>query len=450
MADSGSNLSRRRLLGTGVLGMAASLGGARRAGAESAAGEGGSAMGIQAAARGAAGWRDVTDFGAKGDGQADETAAFQRALDDLGKSGGGEVYAPPGRYLFRGSLNVPVATSLVGSFQAVPAHNGIRDANTPKPGDDGTTLFVTGGAGSEDGPPFITLNTDATLKGVVVYYPDQDPKARPKPYPWTVAMRGKNPAVLDTELLNPYNGIDTSTSERHLIRCVHGQPLRRGILVDQIYDIGRIEDVHWNPWWSMSDPVMKLMREEGEGFILAKTDWEYMVNCFCIMYSVGFRFTKLAHGPGNTVLTQCGSDVGPLAVLVEDCQAHAGIAFTNGQFMAGVRVAESNSGPVKFSNCGFWPIETTDWHADLAGAGNVSFNGCHFSDWAIATAGTPCIRARCSGVTVMGCDFMAPGKPQIEIDAAVKSAVVVGNRLRGGERITNRAEGAQIGLNTTA
>ena len=30
-----------------------------------------------------------------------------------------------------------------------------------------------------------------------------------------------------------------------------GQPLLTGIFVDQTYDIGRIEDVHWNPWFSM-------------------------------------------------------------------------------------------------------------------------------------------------------------------------------------------------------
>jgi hypothetical protein len=86
----------------------------------------------------------------------------------------------------------------------------------------------------------------------------------------------------------------------------------------------------------MSDPIMKFMREEGEGFILGKTDWEYMVNCFCIMYKVGFRFTQFKHGPGNVDLTQCGADVGPLAVLVEDCQPHAGIFFNNSQFMAGI------------------------------------------------------------------------------------------------------------------
>ena len=36
-------------------------------------------------------------------------------------------------------------------------------------------------------------------------------------------------AVLAVELLNPYNGIDATRNERHLIRDVQGQPLRRGI-----------------------------------------------------------------------------------------------------------------------------------------------------------------------------------------------------------------------------
>lgn len=395
----------------------------------------------------ASGWLDARGYGAKGDGVTDNTAAVQHALDTARKGGGGTVYLPPGRYLFRGSLKVPISVTLAGSFHAPPAHNGIRDAGLPKPGEDGTTLMVTGGAGSEEGEPFLTLDTNSTLKGVTIYYSEQDPQARPKPYPWTIAMRGKNPAVLDVELLNPYNGIDATQNERHLIRNVHGQPLRRGILVDQIYDIGRIENVHWNPWWSMSEPVLKLIKEEGEAFILGKTDWEYMLNCFGIFYSVGFRFTRFKHGPGNTVLTQCGHDIGPVAVLVEDVQSHAGVAFTNGQFMANIVVRESNSGPVKFHNCGFWPIETTTTQADLAGRGHITFNGCHFAGWDRMNEGVPCIRARCNGLTIAACDFMVAGKTQVEIGAEVKAAILMGNRLRGGEKIVNRSAGAQIGLN---
>ena len=173
----------------------------------------------------------VVDFGAKGDAKTDDTVAFQNALDAAGKAGGGVVSAPRGNYFFAGHLNVPSGVTLKGAWESVPAHNGIRDAGLPKPTDGGTTFLVTESAGKEDGPPFITLNHNATLKGVVIYYPDQNPADEPKPYPYAIAMRGKNPAVLAVELLNPYNGIDASRNERHLIRDVQGQPLRRGIFV---------------------------------------------------------------------------------------------------------------------------------------------------------------------------------------------------------------------------
>src|ERR1700733_7515142 len=68
----------------------------------------------------------VRTFGATGDAAADDTAAFQRALDAAHTAGGGVVYAPPGRYLFKGVLEVPDGVGLGGSFQCVPSHSGIR------------------------------------------------------------------------------------------------------------------------------------------------------------------------------------------------------------------------------------------------------------------------------------------------------------------------------------
>jgi len=402
------------------------------------------------------GFWNVRDFDAKGDGAADDTAAFQRALDAAAKAGGGIVHAPSGRYLFRGSLAVPSAVALEGSFRCVPAHNGIRDKGLPKPGDDGTTLLVTAGKGRETGEPFLSLTTNSTVKGLVVYYPEQDPAATPVPYPWTLALRGKNPAVLDVELLNPYQAIDARDNERHNIRNVHGQPLRRGILVDQVYDIGRIENVHFNPWWSCSPAVVKFMVTEGEAFILGRTDWEYMVNCFSIIHRVGFRFTEFANGPGNVVLTQCGHDIAPVAVRVEASQPHAGIAFSNSQLMGAVEVAPTNAGPVKFGNCGFWGVGPGDFQnpgtasmALLEGSGHVTFHGCHFTWWDRRGEGAPCIRARCQGLTVMACEFVEP-KAHLDLGPEVKAAIVVGNRFRGGARIANRAPAAQIGLNAEA
>ena len=225
---------------------------------------------------------EVRAFGAMGDGKTDDTAAFQKALDAAGKAGGGVVFAPRGNYFFAGHLNVPAAVTLQGIWQSVPAHNGIRDRGMPKPTDDGTTFLVTEGAGKEDGPAFITLNTNSTLKGVVLYYPEQKTDEVPAPYPYAIAMRGKNPAVLAVEMLNPYNGIDATRNERHLIRDVHGQPLRRGIYVDAIYDIGRIENVHFNPWWSNRPKLFQWQMENGEAFVFGRTDWQYVYEHFLL------------------------------------------------------------------------------------------------------------------------------------------------------------------------
>lgn len=54
---------------------------------------------------------NVRDFGAVGDGVSLDTGAIQAALDACGRAGGGEVYAPAGRYLV-GTLELRSGTTL--------------------------------------------------------------------------------------------------------------------------------------------------------------------------------------------------------------------------------------------------------------------------------------------------------------------------------------------------
>jgi hypothetical protein len=54
---------------------------------------------------------DIRETGAKGDGQALDTAAIQKALDDCAASGGGTVVFPPGRYV-SGSIHLRSGVTL--------------------------------------------------------------------------------------------------------------------------------------------------------------------------------------------------------------------------------------------------------------------------------------------------------------------------------------------------
>jgi Pectate lyase superfamily protein len=323
---------------------------------------------------------DATTLGAVGDGVSDDTPAIQGALDAVHAAGGGTVYLPPGRYLTRGVLTVPEGITLRGSFGCVPSHPGLRDHGQPKPGDDGTALLVTAGRGHEDGSPFVTLNTNSSIAGLTVYYPEQAIDQPPAAYPWTISMRGKNPAVLDVELLNSYQGIDASQNEPHNIRNVTGQPLRRGIWVDAIYDIGRIENVLFNRWWNSSSAVYRWQMENGEAFIFGRADWEYVLNTFCFGYRVGYKFVQTATGECNGNFLGIGADDCNRAVLVEQSTPYA-LLIANAEFTSFhgenptmVEILPTNKGVVRISNSAFWgPCNQV---AKIAGKGTVAFTDC--------------------------------------------------------------------------
>ena len=390
----------------------------------------------------AEGASSVLEFGAVADGKTDATAAFQAALDAVGKAGGGRVYAPAGVYLVAGHLDIPDAVTLAGSFET-PARSGAisGDPSMMK----GTILLAVEGRGDADGPPFITLHTTSVLTGVTVFYPEQT-TTDIMPYPWCVRGIGDNCTIADVLLVNPYQAVDFGTihaAGRHFIDGLYAQPLKTGLFVDKCYDVGRVQNVHFWPFWNWDAPVKNYMLENGTAFVFGRTDWEYLSDCFALGYKVGFHFISKGDGPGNVLLTQCGSDLGPLAVKVDQVQAHSGVSFVNCQLMSSVEVSDANRGPVKFTACGFWGIETTDTEATIRGEGHVTFTACHFTWWGKVDPAAYAIVAEGGGLTVNGCEFLDedPRRGHVRLGEDVAAAVVVANRFRTPAKIENFSEG---------
>ena len=391
---------------------------------------------------------NAKDHGVKGDGKTDDTAAMQAALNAAQKNGP-VCYLPSGRYRLDGSLVVPPGVTLCGSSGGVP--------HSEHP--IGTVLLAYGGKGKADGEPLVTLKPNAVIRNLVIHYPEQTlPDV--VPYPWAIRGDGELCQVLDITLTNPYQGLDFGThwNELHLIRNVFGCPLKIGVFIDQCTDIGRVENVHFNPnfWTRMGlEPkypggdIKAYLEKNLIGFKIGKTDWEFISNCFVIFPKIGFHFDDFGHGPGNAVVTQSGSDICPVAVRVDQTQGHAGVQFVNGQFMGTIVVGEKNQGPVKLTSCGFWPVPETQEQVVKHGPSSLILSSCHFAGWDSKNEGKPCIRADGGRIVVNGCEFM-DDKKQIVLEKGLKAATITGCLLRGDGAISDTSgSDVQMGFNTT-
>jgi len=392
---------------------------------------------------------NARDYGAKADGIADDTAALQRALD-AAETEGPVCYLPPGKYRLNGALVVPPGVTLKG------ASGGAPHSEHPL----GTVLLAYGGRGNADGPPLITLRPNAVGRELTVHYPEQSlPEVAA--YPWTIRVDGELCQIYDLTLTNPYQALDLGTkwNELHTVRNVFACPLKIGVYIDQCTDIGRIENVHFNPnfWTRMAlEPkypggdIKAYLEKNLIGFKIGKTDWEFISNCFVIFPRIGYHFDDFGHGPGNAVLTQSGADICPVAVQVDRTQSHAGVQFVNGQFMSTLIVGENNTGPVKLSNCGFWGVPETKEQVVKRGPSTLILTGCHFTGWDAADRGAPCIAAGGGRLIVNGCEFRDSGKLDVALSKGLIAATLTGNLFRGDHPVRDDSGAdVQIGLNTT-
>ncbi len=391
---------------------------------------------------------NVKDFGAVGDGVTDDTAAIQAALD-AAEAGGPICYAPPGLYRIDGALVVPPGVTFEG------ASGGVPHSEHPI----GAVLLAYGGRGDENGAPLVTLRPNAVIREMVVHYPEQTlPDVAP--YPWSIRIDGELCQITDMTLTNPYQALDLGTNwnELHTVRNVFACPLKTGVFIDQTTDIGRIENVHFNPnfWTRMAlEPryngadIKAYLEKNLVGFKIGKTDWEYITNCFVIFPVIGFHFDNFGHGPGNAVITQSGADICPVAVRVDATQPHAGIEWSNGQFMGTIEIGPHNWGPIKLSNCGFWTVPETREQIVKEGPSTLILTGCHFNAWDIPAEGAACIRANGGRLIVNGCDFEAP-KPAVSLQEGLVAAVIMGNLFRIPDAIADTSGAdVQVGLNAS-
>lgn len=397
----------------------------------------------------------VIAHGAKGDGKTDDTAAFQKALD-AASTNGDVVTVPTGSFLIAGSLNIPRSVTLKGVWEA--PH--FPDA------EKGSLILATGNAGNADASPLFSLTRNSCIQGVTIFYPDQDPRDV-KPYPWTIRGSGTHCSVIDVTLVNPYMGIDFGTlpNEMHYIRNVYGCPLKIGIFVDKCTDIGRIENVHFNPnaYTGINHPnaavgdkgaaLVQYMHDNLIGFIFGRTDWEFVSGSFVIFPKIGFHFKDAGGGGGNVLLTQSGADICGVAAQIDALQSHAGVSFENCQMFGRVVVGETCNGPVRFTGCGFFGATAENPVAepsilDVKGKGHVALENCHFITLDGNSKTKIDIRASGGGLAINNCEFMDANRTHVLLEKGLRTGIIACCTFNGKAVIEDKSgANVQIGLN---
>jgi hypothetical protein len=183
----------------------------------------------------------VTDYGAIPNDGMDDSQAFQQAIDSANANQGGIVFFPYGNYDLSGSYTLESGVELRGI-------NGSRH-NAKKAG-PGSMLQITGNEGSPNGEPFLILNSNCGIRGLVFFYPSQEAKMLlPETiieYPFTVRGTGDDIYITDCQFTNPYQAVNFVEADNHLLEnCLMGG-LNKTIYV-QNCDSGRVENFHLKP-----------------------------------------------------------------------------------------------------------------------------------------------------------------------------------------------------------
>jgi hypothetical protein len=232
---------------------------------------------------------DLRDFGAAGNGATNDAPALQAAINALG-SAGGTIRLGPRTYRLASAVTISAGPiRLIG--QGYPEGGG--------PG-SGTWLTV-------DQTGFFPITfSGVSARGSLVanlavrqtHGAAQNASWAPTPYDWFFRVLDCLGGVeFENVMLSAINrGIQVKNSGRTDIRRLRGQVFTAGVDFDEIYDVVRIANLHFWPFWSANDHVVRWQQNNGDAMIFRRVDGVFVDQSFVLGHRSMFRFSSSAAG----------------------------------------------------------------------------------------------------------------------------------------------------------
>ena len=201
---------------------------------------------------------NIMDFkGADNTGQTDMAPLIQTLLRKLegssartgGVGNGGVLFLPEGKYLLNSNITIPKAVTIRGEWKKPERGKPIT----------GTIIVSDFGRGEETPrKSLFILEPAAAVKDLAFWYPNQNPE-NIVPYPPTIGYGapgywGNDYCVTqNVTFVNAYSGCILLTGDNihggggPNMFGLYGTPLKRGIEIDDVSEVGRVENVDFLP-----------------------------------------------------------------------------------------------------------------------------------------------------------------------------------------------------------
>lgn len=232
---------------------------------------------------------DVRDFGATGNGTTNDAPAIQAAINALGPAGG---------VVHLGARTYRLASAVVINGAPVRLQGqGFNDGGGPGAG---TWLTVD----QTNFAPITFTGTAARGSGVAdlavrqTHGGAQVAGWAPTNYDWFFrAIDCLGGVSFSNILLSGVNrGILVRNSGRTDIWRLRGQVFTAGIEMDEIFDTVRISNLHFWPYWSSNEFVVRWQQNNGDAMVFRRTDGVFVDQSFVLGYRTMFRFSSSAAG----------------------------------------------------------------------------------------------------------------------------------------------------------
>jgi len=386
----------------------------------------------------------VKDFGAAGDGQTDVTNIFQQKLDSLGKLGGGTLFVPAGKYVIKGALLIPKGVILRGEWERPVKGAAVK----------GTILMAYTGKGDENAPAFITMEPTAGIEDLAIWYPEQ---SADNITPYSPAIMFGKPGYWGNDFcnakhitfVNAYAGLVFSRingGSCPMIDGLYGTPLSRGLEIDNIADVGHIQNIDFSPaYWAGSglpgapasgSGYATWIYNNGTGVVMRRNDWSYTSFVNIEGYRTGFHAAPSIASPGavpngqnyEMTFTNCATAI--------DCEVvnSDGILFSRVNMTGctvGLKVGggASTDGTVQLHSC---QISGSDYaiQTDSGCIARVILQKCKVDNGKVEIGG---------GTFMASDNDFQNSAPQIVLGSKSRG-IITGNRFKNDENIQNNSQ----------